>query len=247
MHKVSSLMMSCGALWMSRQLPVFLLGSKHGAGFPGAHTRSLNANHSCPNHISEHGLGEHSLGVHYSRYFPKPASVLLGGGLVDRRLVGAKPGFKPVMTDSRTGILSMTPEVLNVRQGTGAWMAKGDNSHCHVLAPHPYSMQAPCWWAYSCALQLLLLVSCPGTWEASPCYGSAAAPSMWERFCPRCETPTVTKFSHPLKGSLHIVKRKFFSFVLRWLLSLEYFRLLREPHLPSELLWDTLVLSTPLK
>ena len=109
-------------LWYLMNVPTapsFPPGSQHGSGFPGAHTRALNANHNCPNHFFEPGLREHSLGVHYSRCFPKPASVQLGGGLGDRELVDAKPGFKPVMPDSRTGILSTTPEVLSVRQGTG--------------------------------------------------------------------------------------------------------------------------------
>ena len=48
--------------------------------------------------------------------------------------MGPGQGFSQVCMIAGAGILSTTPEVLSVRQGTGLWMARGANSHCHLPA-----------------------------------------------------------------------------------------------------------------
>lgn len=101
--------------------------------------------HSCPNDFSEPGLREHSLGVHCSPHWaaiPQTSISSTAQWARDRELVGAKPGFKAGMPDSRAGILSITPEVWSVRQGTGpAWA--GQPLHNAMSCPWPTEHAGP--------------------------------------------------------------------------------------------------------
>lgn len=122
--------------------------------------------------------------------------------------MGPGQGFSQVCMIAGAGILSTTPEVLSVNQGTGLWMARGANSHCHLPAPGPQSsrtcpgdpLEGPC-----------NSFSRPSPWQAGPCYGLSYSPLLcWRGPAQGMKSPRPQR-SHPSKGSLHAVKSKLFN------------------------------------